>query len=325
MRSHLGSHAPEKLGLVKMYAWLHPDPFAHRRVLKDFTYAYAAVNLFFPNPGFWDGPVHARIKESLLFNPNERARTFPDIRTFKSVNTMPAAFWAAWDKIKVHDRNPVDLYPADWDLAIRPKIASLYKAGVIESIACSDVPEQAVAAAEPGRALDLYFDLRDVIDEFPAPSNYVDTRTIHLLLHARRVALKTPTARFALLRVWSAPHFYPLMIGYERRILASFGDGVGRYFAWKFIPKDMPNSEWSIHMALSTRVEHLPLALQRKLVVKRDVVLVMGESEEEIQRLATAVVFVVQTRPWRLEIDLWKSFVNVDLKFLEEMDPKWLE
>jgi len=188
MHSHLGSQAPEKLEVVKMYAWLNPDPFAHRRVLKGFTYAYTAVNIFFPNPGFWDNPVRARIKESLLFKPSERARTYPDTRTFQSVNTMPSIFWTAWDKIKVRDRNPVDLYPADWDLAIRPKIASLYKAGVIESIACSDVPGQTVAAAEPGRALDLYFDLRDVISEFPAPPDFFDVRTIDLLSHARRGA-----------------------------------------------------------------------------------------------------------------------------------------
>ena len=54
-----------------------------------------------------------------------------------------------------------------------------------------------------------------------------------------------------------------------------------------------------------------------KVVLKSDLFLVMGEDEKDLQKLATAVTFAIQTRPWRLEIDLWKSFVNVDLKFLK--------
>jgi hypothetical protein len=53
--------------------------------------------------------------------------------------------------------------------------------------------------------------------------------------------------------------------------------------------------------------------------------LVMGENQEDLLRLAVAATFAIVTRPWRLEVDLWKSFVNVDLKFLEELDERWLE
>jgi hypothetical protein len=37
------------------------------------------------------------------------------------------------------------------------------------------------------------------------------------------------------------------------------------------------------------------------------------------------VTWAVQTRPWRLEIDLWRSFVNVDVEFLEGLDRRWLD
>jgi hypothetical protein len=54
-------------------------------------------------------------------------------------------------------------------------------------------------------------------------------------------------------------------------------------------------------------------------------VLVMGEDVQELRRLSEGVTWAIQTKPWRLEVDLWRSFVNVDLQFLEDLDPKWLE
>ncbi len=61
----------------------------------------------------------------------------------------------------------------------------------------------------------------------------------------------------------------------------------------------------------------------KKLKIRKDVVLVMGEDEEELIKLASAATFILQTQPWRLEFDFWKSFVNVDLEFLEGLHDAW--
>ena len=56
--------------------------------------------------------------------------------------------------------------------------------------------------------------------------------TDELLVRARQFATVHPKARFAFLRTWSSPHFYPLLIGLENRCslhsptaLAELGSG----------------------------------------------------------------------------------------------------
>lgn len=61
------------------------------------------------------------------------------------------------------------------------------------------------------------------------------------------------------------------------------------------------------------------------MIVKRDMYFVMGEDEADLLKLSAAVTYAVQTEPWRLEIDLWRSFVNVDLAFLDELHHAWLD
>ena len=51
----------------------------------------------------------------------------------------------------------------------------------------------------------------------------------------------------------------------------------------------------------------------------------MGDDEADLLTFATSTTFAVQTAPWRLEVDLWKSFVNIDLGFLEGLKEKWME
>jgi hypothetical protein len=41
---------------------------------------------------------------------------------------------------------------------------------------------------------------------------------------AKTFYAKNPNARFAVLSLWSAPHFYPLMIGWDNRDPTSFRD-----------------------------------------------------------------------------------------------------
>jgi hypothetical protein len=77
----------------------------------------------------------------------------------------------------------------------------------------------------------------------------------------------------------------------------------------------------------SARLRVLPFKhlLGKRVIVKRNLYLVMGTDEEDLEKYATATTFVIQMEPWRLEVDLWNSFVNVDMKFLEELDTTWLD
>lgn len=152
-------------------------------------------------------------------------------------------------------------------------------------------------------------------DEFPA-----------LLPRARAFAARhTAGARFAVLRLWSAPHFYPAMLGDGNRMGCAFLDCAARSWRWNFIPKDMPVSEWSMYNNLKLRLDLVKKQLRDRVVHRGDVVLVMGTDQLDLLRHATAVTFAVQTKPWFREFDLWKSFVNVDVAFLEGLDPYWLD
>ncbi len=62
-----------------------------------------------------------------------------------------------------------------------------------------------------------------------------------------------------------------------------------------------------------------------RVVVKRDRYLVMGTDEEDLMKLAMATTWAIQRRPWRWEVDLWKSFVNIDWAFFEGLKDEWLE
>lgn len=64
--------------------------------------------------------------------------------------------------------------------------------------------------------------------------------------------------------------------------------------------------------------------LGENVLVKRDMYLVVGKDEDELLRMACATTFAIQSRPWRQEVDLWKSFVNVDVEFLEGLDDWWV-
>lgn len=105
----------------------------------------------------------------------------------------------------------------------------------------------------------------------------------------------------------------------------TFYDSQGRAWEWKFIPKDMPFSEWSIHQQARMRIQPFRKALGDKVVVMRDVFLVMGLDEADLLTVAAATTYAVQTDPWRLEVDLWRSFVNVDMDFLEKLHDQWWE
>lgn len=94
---------------------------------------------------------------------------------------------------------------------------------------------------------------------------------------------------------------------------------------WMFVPKDMPNSEWAIHRAARERIDPFKELFMDRVVAKRDSILVMGEDEMDLMKLAMATTYAIQRKPWRWEVDLWKSFVNVDFAFLERLQDGWFD
>lgn len=220
----------------------------------------------------------------------------------------------------------------------------MYRAGIIQPSDTQPHPDvcpgYALAAEEPHRPGKLDFFVRferpegspvSHPPEWPPVEDWPD-----LLAGARAYAQGGKpgrTARFSLLRLWSAPHFYPLMVGYWNRPHVVFIDPCGRSWEFKLVPKDLEESELSAAHATSSRVQLIVerarkrsgVNLSEHFVCRGDAVLVMAESEEELFRLSTMVTFAVQTKPWIREVDLWRSFVNVELDFLQGLDPAWLD
>jgi len=205
----------------------------------------------------------------------------------------------------------------------------VFKAGIICNSYRDGASGLAIAAAEPNRPMDLYVDYRHGIPDNTVVSHLEDPTPFdrsYLIKTVRSFKVQYPGACFSVLRLWSAPHFYPLMLGYNNRSEMSFLDDRSRLWDFKFVPKDMPYSEWSVHEQLSLRIrpyrDKLPT---NKVIVARDLLLVMGETRSECRRLSEGATWAVQTRPWRLEIDFWRSFVGVDAEFLADLDERWLE
>ncbi|KAL8694629.1 MAG: hypothetical protein Q9218_000724 [Villophora microphyllina] len=133
-----------------------------------------------------------------------RALDPPIRRSYRSNANRPKSFWHELESLK-QPRRHFDLdtnYPREWDLAIRPIIARLYKESIIGNAYMEWAPGQAFAYREPGRDLDLYFDIRIVQSDISIPGYMEDPPSISALLcAAREFATEHPTARFALLRL----------------------------------------------------------------------------------------------------------------------------
>jgi len=311
---------------LRILRFLNVHPDQNRRTNRDALDARAMAMLFFSSD-FLSSEYSIIHKDSLLLNQAERARHPPLRRPHTSNKYQPKGFWDEWDSHwKAHRRN--DPYPVEWDNAIRPIIAKLYKAGVISNSYTPEwaVPGKAMAAKGPDGTRDLYLDLRIVVDGivFPPEIRHPPSKE-DLLLQAQNFSKAHKGARFSALRLWSAPHFYPLMVGLDNRNLSMFTDAMGRAWEWNFVPKDMPYSELSIHRTASLRLEPFKRLLGDRVIVMRDLFLVMGTDEEDLLKFTTATIFAIQTEPWRLEVDLWRSFINVDMGFLESLQAEWLD
>jgi hypothetical protein len=323
----------DKRFCLKLLLWLKVHTHEHRLVWRDMQRAFATMSFFFPNDCTKDATEEEMMQTARanIMDNASRAQNNPYIRTFKSNMSLSKDFWKRADDLYearrlASARQRIE-YNRDGDKIIRPIVAHWLKAGVIGPSHHTRAPGFCVALKEPGKENDVYIDYRGTRLSWPSRNqqNITDPYGVELLKAARNFTYRNLNARFALLRVWSHSHFYPLMLGFENRDFIAFEDEIGRYWHWKFVPKDMAGSEWSMQKAVEIRVDRFKKQFRKQVIVKRDMLLVMAESEEELTRFAIAVTFAVQTNPWRMDIDLWKSFVNIDLAFLEALDEAWSE
>jgi hypothetical protein len=176
--------------------------------------------------------------------------------------------------------------------------------------------------------MDLYIDYRMWHPDSKAVAHLKDPTPLDrdfIIKKVKTFHASNASAKFAVLRLWSAPHFYPLMLGFDKRSMCTFLDDRGRCWEFKFIPKDMPFSEWSVHQQLSMRMEPYKRMFGQQVIVAKDLILILGRDEKNLRQLTEGVTWAVQTKPWRLEVDFWRSFVNVDEEFLEALDRRWLD
>jgi len=336
-----------------------PGQGTARRAMRDIVRAYAMMCPFFPNLSIHsiDELVHSehgeRIIDSLLLKPHHERSRRPNRRTHVSNKYMPKQFWEEWYELERKGE-----YPHHWSKITRPMIAkcrqavahsilfpvpalrltsfvrsTVYKEGLVQPCYKPNtreaVPGQVICAREPGRDYDVYFDFTSVTrtafgnkQVIVEPKDYPD-----LLARARSFQCTNKKARFALLRIWSSPYFWPLMLGHNNRDFTSFADNEGRCWEWKFVPKDMESSEWSIHYSLHSMLRKFPkqLGYEKMVLLRRDIILVMGNDEADLLKRVVGVTFTVQDRPWLREIDLWRSFINLDFADLENLDGWWFE
>ncbi|KAK5022566.1 hypothetical protein LTS07_010012 [Exophiala sideris] len=83
--------------------------------------------------------------------------------------------------------------------------------------------------------------------------------------------------------------------------------------------------EWRVQHNMTQRFEPSMSHFKdgKKIKIRKDVMLVMAEIVYDLLQLTAAATFIMQTQPWRLEVESWKSFVNVDRQFLDELADEW--
>ncbi|VUC25117.1 unnamed protein product [Clonostachys rosea] len=316
-------------------------PWPHAFVVNDIVQAFATMAMFFPDLEVTDFVTKyiqsdqcQSFRDSMVFNPRERGKTQPDRKGRTNYKLRDSKFWDEWNKVWDAKGYFTENFPLEWNIALRPIIAKLYKAGIIvPSYTQNDrqiVLGVATANTEPHRPgkLDLFINFHNPYCQYYSglPQNYTPPDKWPALLPlAQKFAGKHEGARFALLRLWSAPHFYPLTLGPYNRLLTSFLDGIGRSWEFKFVPKDMLGSESMMHNMTQTTMKSMDKQLRGRVASRGDLILVMAEDSKQLFKYATAVTFALQTWPWVREVDLWKSFINVELDVLEGLDPYWLD
>ena len=115
---------------------------------------------------------------------------------------------------------------------------------------------------------------------------------------------------------WSLHNSTMLRLGFLREQLMGLGAGTGFQTPQGSRPKPWRESKFGA----GDKFSHGRCEMDERVVHRGDLVLVMGDGEEDLLRWCTAVTFALQTKPWLREVDLWKSFVNVGLEELEGLN-----
>ncbi|WXC52640.1 hypothetical protein QX201_012303 [Fusarium graminearum] len=332
-----GDYKPEE------YTMDGPAPWPHSFIVQDLVEAFVMMAMFLPGlevtkfvTEFVNSSQCEEFRNSGVFDIEERNKVRPDRRTGTGYMFREKEFWNEWNGFYNDDEEDdfcPERYPMEWSLIVRPIHAHFYKAGVITPVNVESHPELirgiATAQTEPHRPgkLDLFINYEEQharvnkIDPFfSAPSQWPE-----IIPHAKPFAGSHPTARFALLRTWSSPHYYPFMCDGTERYSTTFLDSRNRSWAWRFLPKDMTASEYSPHETIKRRLGYLKHQFGSRVINRGDLILVMGEDEDDLFKYCITVTLAIQTKPWMWEIDLWKSFINMDMDFIERMEEHWLK
>lgn len=276
--------------------WLRVHTSSHRIVWKDIVSAFQSMAIFFDGAGDCH-PSDLPLRNEIADN-NGRAANRPYSRTFQSNLLLPARFWREADELNERRqdacRRRIPFYDREGDKNMRLIIAHWFKAGVICAAHIPYPTGDCVVSNEEGKSRpDLFIDYRSMREDWPAIRGdfkaITDPYKVDLLRSARAFSEGRPHARFALLRVWSHSHFYPLMLGWESRDNSSFQDEVSRTWSWKFVPRDLPGSEWSMQKGVDLRLDPFRKQLGKQVIAKRDMVLVVAKNEEELKRFALGV------------------------------------
>lgn len=309
---------------LKLGLWLRYPSSKHRLLPRNFSQALILASL----PFGWSSitqavrprltPEKLALLDELTDN-NKKAQGEPYARSIQPDEVKADEFFKeAALELKANNRETPDA----WDLKLRPVVAAWFRAGML----CPAYDHQAYGhmalAREPGKQKpEIFIDYHGMeMNDSPSPEH----RKIDLLAHANAFATTHKSSRSSLLRLWSHSHFWPLLLAGANREDMAFADSIGRIWHSRFIPKDMPYSDISMHNMVQERVKQFKKQFTGKVVFKRDMALVIAENEEDLRWNMAGVIFALQNRPWRFEVDLWKSFVNVDQDFLKGLDEKWL-
>uniref|UniRef100_A0A4E9ELV7 Uncharacterized protein n=1 Tax=Gibberella zeae TaxID=5518 RepID=A0A4E9ELV7_GIBZA len=310
-----GDYKPEE------YTMDGPAPWPHSFIVQDLVEAFVMMAMFLPGlevtkfvTEFVNSSQCEEFRNSGVFDIEERNKVRPDRRTGTGYMFREKEFWNEWNGFYNDDEEDdfcPERYPMEWSLIVRP------------------IHAHSTAQTEPHRPgkLDLFINYEEQhakvnkIDPFfSAPSQWPE-----IIPHASPFAGSHPTARFALLRTWSSPHYYPFMCDGTDRYSTTFLDSRNRSWAWRFVPKDMTASEYSPHETIKRRLGYLKHQFGSRVINRGDLILVMGEDEDDLFKYCITVTLAIQTKPWMWEIDLWKSFINVDMDFIERMEEHWLK
>lgn len=136
------------IGAHNVIKLLDYHPETHKHVRRDMNYAYIMASLFFPEThrAFLDGRHADKWKDSMLFKQKERGESIPDRRGYRSGRHREPDFFKDLEDIRkrcvVENKYLADLFPLEWDVVTRPKIARCKLSlavcsGVITDILCS--------------------------------------------------------------------------------------------------------------------------------------------------------------------------------------------